>query len=601
MQRTPVFRKFSAIPDLVIVLLVGTLIYGLVAISQEWRAEFQPVTHIDLSIWSLPKYTLFSGIRGFVAYALSLTFTLIVGYMAAKSPRAERIIIPALDILQSIPVLGFLPGLVLGLVALFPHSNLGIELAAILMIFTGQVWNMTFSYYSSLKSIPSDFMEASTVMGLNWKERLVKLELPYAAVGLTWNSVMSMAGGWFFLSTCEALRLGSTDYRIPGIGSYMAVASEQDDWKAMISGVIAMIFLIVLIDFFLWRPMLAYVQRFRLEDVPGAAPEEPLMNAMVRESRLVRWVRLQFRRYRFEHHHHPVHAEEGMAQQAVSAQTPESISALRPLRETPAQVFRRQTSGLRKILAKRADLIGKVTTVAILILIAYSGWGLLGILSQVTRTTWIMLIRNTFWSFLRVMAAVMLSTLWTVPFGIWVGISSRRIRVFQPIIQLLASFPAPMLYPLMLMGLFRIGMNFDWGSMLLMQFGVQWYVLFNVLAGALRIPRQLLDAMELMNTPVWDRWKTLYIPSVFPSLVTGWVTAAGGAWNATIVAEYVPFQHHMLTTGGLGATISQAVETKNFPVFAASLTIMVIMVVLLNQTVWGRIYHLAQTRYRMDL
>jgi NitT/TauT family transport system permease protein len=371
----------------------------------------------------------------------------------------------------------------------------------------------------------------------------------------------------------------------------------------MVAGVIAMIFLIVLIDFFLWRPMLAYVQRFRLEDVPGAAPEEPLMNAMVRESRLVRWVRLQFRRYRFERTHHlhdeEVHDGEGQLPQAALA--PAAVPALKSLRESPTQAFRRQTSGLRKVLAKRADLIGKVTTVILLILIAYSGYGLLGILSHIGRSTWIMLIRNTFWSFLRVMAAVVLSTLWTVPFGIWVGINPKRIRVFQPIIQLLASFPAPMLYPLMLMGLFRIGMNFDWSSMLLMQFGVQWYVLFNVLAGALRIPRQLLDAMELMNTSVWDRWKTLYIPSVFPALVTGWVTAAGGAWNASIVAEYVSFQHHTLTTGGLGATISQAVESKDFSVLAASLTIMVIVVILLNQAVWGKIYHLAQTRYRMDL
>jgi NitT/TauT family transport system permease protein len=480
---------------------------------------------------------------------------------------------------------------------------MGIELAAILMIFTGQVWNMTFSYYSSLKSIPADFMEASTVMGLSWKERLRKLELPYAAVGLTWNSVMSMAGGWFFLSSCEALRLGENDYRIPGIGSYMAVASEQDDWRAMTAGVIAMLLLIILIDFFLWRPMLAYVQRFRLEDVPGAAPEEPLMNAMVRESRLVRWVRLQFRRYRFEKtHHHPEEASDHHHQGGhPDAQATQTVVTLKPLRETPAQAFRRQTSGLRKAFKKRADLIGRVTTVLILILIAYSGWGLLGILGQVQRTMWVVLVRNTFWSFLRVLAAVVISTIWTVPFGIWVGISSKRIQIFQPIIQLLASFPAPMIYPLMLMVLFRVGMNFDWASMLLMQFGVQWYVLFNVLAGALRIPRQLLDAMELMNTSVFDRWKTLYIPSVFPSLVTGWVTAAGGAWNATIVAEYVSFQHQTLTTGGLGATISQAVADKNFPVFAASLTIMVIVVVVLNQAVWGKIYHLAQTRYRMDL
>lgn len=600
-RKTPFFRKFSAVPDLIIVLLLGTLIYGLVAIGQQWQAEFKPVTQIDLSIWVLPKYTLFSAIRGFVAYGLSLAFTIVVGYCAAHFKRAERILIPLLDILQSIPVLGFLPALLIGLVALFPHSNTGIELAAVLMIFTGQVWNMTFSFYSSLKSVPTDFNEAATVIGLSWKQKLFMVELPYSAVGLTWNSVMSMAGGWFFLSACEAMKLGDSDYRIPGVGSYMAVATEQGNTRAMIAGVAAMVVLIVAIDFFVWRPMLAWIQRFRLEDVPGAAPEEPLAQIMIRESRLMRFLRLQYRRIQFEQSHAEVKkAARGEKSSPVATLVQPSTTGTSQL-ETPAQVFRRQTSGFKKFLIKRADWIGRIATFGVMIIILIYGWRLVEMLSVLNKTVWVVLLRNTFWSLIRVFSAVFLSTIWTVPFGIWVGISSRRIRFFQPIIQLMASFPAPMLYPIMVMLLFNLGVNFDITSMFLMLFGVQWYVLFNVLAGALRIPHQLMDALELMDASTWNRWKTLYLPSVFPSLVTGWVTAAGGAWNATILAEYLPYQGKTLVTSGLGASIAAAVDTKNFPLLAAALTIMVGMVILLNQVVWARIYHLAQTRYRMDL
>lgn len=613
-RKTPFFRKFSAVPDLIIILLIGTLIYGLVAISQQWQAEFKPVTQINLSIWSLPKYTLFSGIRGFVAYGLSLAFTIVVGYCAAHFKRAERILIPLLDILQSIPVLGFLPALLIGLVALFPHSNTGIELAAVIMIFTGQVWNMTFSFYSSLKSVPTDFNEAATVIGLSWKQKLIKVELPYSAVGLTWNSVMSMAGGWFFLSACEAMKLGESDYRIPGVGSYMAVATEQGDTRAMVAGVVAMIVLIVAIDFFLWRPMLAWIQRFRLEDIPGAAPEEPLAQVMLRESRLMRWLRLQYRRIQFEQTHQANQAQ-SLESQAGKLKSPKkplpsstgvssanvSEPASAPLVETPAQVFRRRSSGFKKFLIKRADWFGRLATAGVFFIIIFYGWHLVQMLSVLNSTDWVVLFRNTFWSMVRVFTSVLLSTIWTVPFGIWVGISNRRIRFFQPIIQLMASFPAPMLYPIMVMALFWLGFNFDVTSMFLMLFGVQWYVLFNVLAGALRIPHQLMDALELMDASTWNRWKTLYLPSVFPSLVTGWVTAAGGAWNATILAEYLPYKGKTLITSGLGASISAAVDAKNFPMLGAALTIMVAMVILLNQVVWARIYHLAQTRYRMDL
>ena len=605
MQRSIFVRKFSAVPDLIVLLLIATLIYGIVRIGNEYRADFHPMTKIDLSISALPVYTLLSGMRGTVSYFLSLIFTLIVGYAAAKSAKAERIIIPTLDILQSIPVLGFLPGLVLALVALFPKTNTGLELAAIISIFTGQVWNMTFSYYASLKSIPTEFMEAATVMNLSWQQRLLKLELPFSAVNLVWNSLMSMAGGWFFLSACEAFTLGDRDYRLPGIGSYMAVAISQGDSRAMISGIIAMILLIVSMDFVIWRPMLAWVQRFRLEDVPGVAPEEPLMGLVLRESRLVRWIKLVYRRYRFE----SVHYDQSTNTHTRASEFLPSADLISEPMVAKSEVVKRERrapSALRVSVGRLVQsplflkIVEWVLTWGSCALALYGGWRLFQLIAVLTEGVWIVLIRNAFWSFMRVVVSLILSTIWTVPVGIWIGTSSKRIRIAQPIIQVLASFPAPMLYPLALAVFFKFGINFDWGSMFLLMLGTQWYVLFNVLAGALRIPQELSYALALMETSAWDRWTTLYIPSVFPALVTGWITAAGGAWNATIVAEIISYKGQTLQTSGLGATISLAAASQNMPVFAASLTLMVMIVILLNRAFWSRIYFLASTRYRMD-
>src|SRR5579864_7284293 len=244
MQKVVIRRKFSA-ADAVVVALVLTIIYALIVYGREWRAAFHAAIDIDLSLYSLPYYTLFSAFRGAAAFGLSLVFTFIVGYWAAKSVKAERILIPMLDILQSIPVLGFLPGLVLVLIALFPRTNTGLELACVIMIFTGQVWNMTFSFYSSLKSIPEDFREVSSVIGLNSVEKLMKVELPFSAMNLVWNSLLSMSGGWFFLSVCEAFTLGDQEYRLPGIGAYMATAIAQGNASAMIGGIVAMSLLII--------------------------------------------------------------------------------------------------------------------------------------------------------------------------------------------------------------------------------------------------------------------------------------------------------------------------------------------------------------------
>lgn len=611
MLRTTVFtRKYFAIPDLLILLFIGTAIYGLVGIGQEWQSEFHPVTDIHLSVGSLFYYTLLSAMRGMVAYVLSLSFTLVVGYVAAKNRHAEKVILPAIDILQSIPVLGFLPGLLIALVSVFPDTNTGLEMVAVIAIFTGQVWNMVFSFYASLKSVPPDLNAAATVIGLNWWQRFTKVEMPFAAVNLAWNSVMSMAGGWFFLTVCEASKIGEREYRLPGVGAYMAVAIGRGDTRAIILGISAMIVLIVVMDFVIWRPVLSWVQRFRLEEVQTGVNSEPMMQILIRESRIVHWLKLEWRRWRF------ARREEAIAERrerearmrprdvdapaAVPKADPGRLQAGEVQALTSALDWRQRFKKARRdpvVLRWAERLVGA----AIIAGLAYFVWMLFQMLAGIPVKTWIVLIRNTWWTFVRVMLAILLSTLWTVPVGIWIGTSSRRVRVAQPVIQVLASFPAPMLYPLALGVFFALGIHFDWGSMLLLMVGVQWYILFNVLAGAMRIPRELIYALDLMETTRWLKWRMLYLPSIFPTLVTGWVVAMGAAWNASMVAEVATYQGRQLSTAGLGASIMHASEAGDFQTLAASLALMVFVVVLLNRVVWAPVYQLAQTRFRMDV
>jgi NitT/TauT family transport system permease protein len=580
MQKVVIARRFSA-ADAVVIGLVLATIYALIAYGRELEAAFHRAVDIDLSLYSLPYYTLFSALRGLAAFGLSLMFTLVVGYWAAKSSSAERLLIPLLDILQSIPVLGFLPALVIALIALFPRTNTGLELACIIMIFTGQVWNMTFSFYSSLKSVPSDFNEVSAVIGLNAWEKLRKVELPFSAMNLVWNSLLSMSGGWFFLSVCEAFTLGDQEYRLPGIGAYMATAIARGVPSAMVAGIIAMSLLIVIMDILIWRPVLAWAHQFRLEEVPGFTVTEPLMRNLVRDSALLRWLKIAYRRRVLhrsllkEQEKHGLHLS----------------SVIGPARMTKSKAA----------LGRLWILAGRTALIVFVIIVAYGTSRLAYTLAHVSGRTWLQLVGGTALTLVRVLACLVLGSVWTVPVGIWIGTSQQRIRIAQPIVQVLASFPAPMLYPLALSVIFLFRIPFGFGAMFLMLLGVQWYILFNVLAGAMRIPVELRYAAQLMNVPNVELWRRLYIPSVFPALVTGWVTAAGGAWNASIVAEYLSYKGTVLTTGGLGSLISVAASSANFPLLAASLTIMVSVVILLNRTVWARIYRLSQTRFRMDL
>jgi NitT/TauT family transport system permease protein len=539
------------------------LLYALVAVAREWTGTHRPTLVIDLSPWALPRYTLLSLMRGLIAYVLSLGFTLVYAFWAAKDPRAEKLLIPLLDILQSIPVLGFMPGVVLALATVFPHGDVGLELAAIVMIFTGQAWNMTFSLYHSFKSVPQDFREAADTYRFTWGQRLRWVELPYGAQGLVWNSMMSMAGGWFFLMISEAFRLGDRDFRLPGLGSYMTVAVAQGDRRAMAWAVVAMTLMIVILDQIVWRPVVVWAQRFRVEETASAQIQRSWFVELLRRSHIIRRVRQWFRSVRRDH----------------SRDTRSALPASR-VRSSP-----------------RAW-----TLAPLLLLLAVLSWGgfrFVGLLAGLPLSTWGSLALAAMATLLRVLSAVALGTLWAVPIGLMIGLSPRLSRTLQPVVQVLASFPAPMLFPLAIAVLQVLGIGLGVGSIVLMLLGTQWYILFNVIAGAGSVPGDLREMVRSFRFPRAERVRSLHLPATFPYLVTGWVTAAGGAWNASIVSEYVTFKGGTLAAFGLGAAITQAAEYGRLAELAAGVMTMSIVVVAFNRLVWRRCYALASTRYSL--
>ncbi len=567
-------RRSFGWADLLVLAAAGALFYGMLGVAHEWRGELRPTVEIDLSPLALPRYTFFSLVRGFAAYAVSLAFTLVYGYTAAYNKKAEKIMVPLLDILQSIPVLGFLPGLVLALVAIFPHSNTGLELAAVLMIFTGQVWNMTFSFYNSLRSIPNELRETSQCYRLGWWRRFTRLELPYAAMGLIWNSMMSMAGGWFFLTINEAFVLGNKDFRLPGIGSYMSVAISRGDIPAMAYAIIAMTTMIVLVDQLFWRPIVAWAQKYKFEDTKTAEVTGSFVLDLLRRSRFLGVL------------HRRVGAPVAAAAASRLIQA-ESVQAV------PVAGSRKGTHALRvfggwaiKICILGLVLAGVVQYIALLAGVSPGGW--LEIAGELLLTL------------ARVAAAVVLGTVVMVPLGVAIGMNPRLSRVLQPVVQVAASFPAPMLFPLVILLLEAAGVGIGVGAVVLMMLGTQWYVLFNVVAGAMAIPNDLREAALVARLTRGQRWRRLILPAILPSLVTGWVTATGGAWNASIVAEYVHFGHRILTAPGLGSAITTATDRGDFPVLAASVTAMAATVVLINRLFWRRLYRTAEDKYSLN-
>jgi NitT/TauT family transport system permease protein len=545
------------------------LFYGLLSMTHYWMAPVNAQTAIQLQPSALPKYAMFSVLRIGIAYVFSLGFTLVYGYIAAYNAKAERFMIPLLDTLQSIPVLSFLPGVMLSMVALFPTKQLGLELGSILLIFTGQVWNMTFSFYSSLKSIPREMREVAEIYRWSWWQRFTQMELPYAAIGLVWNSMMSVAGGWFFLMACEMFTLRDRDLRLPGLGSYLQSAANAGNTRAIVWGLGVMIGIIVLIDQLIWRPIIAWTEKFKFEQVESVEAPHSFVLDLVRHSKVLPFV---------------------------------ARVAVLPAREYLTLFFARRRAAAGEM--RRSGAIGKWISWA------FAGAAMAGIAYAFVKMTILLAgltsaeIRGIFTgagaTFLRVTLTLALAGLWAIPVGVLVGLKPKLSAIAQPLAQIAASVPATALFPIILLVLIRAGGGLGIGSILLLLLGTQWYILFNVIAGAMAIPTDLKEVCNVFRFNKLERWRELYLPGIFPYLITGFVTASGGAWNASIIAEYFRFGGHTYTVTGLGAIISDATDTGNFRVLMAATILMAAMVVTINRLLWRRLYALAATKFKLE-
>ena len=557
------------IPDVLMFATGLALFYGILAVARTWFGPLTAEVEISRSPWALPAYAGYSLLRIGAAYALSLAFTLVYGYVAAYNAKAERYMIPLLDVLQSIPVLSFLPGVMLAMVALFPTRQLGVEFGSILLIFTGQVWNMAFSFYASLKSIPREMREAAKIYRFSWWQRFTQVELPFAAIGLVWNSMMSVAGGWFFLMACEMFVLGKRDFRLPGLGSYLQTAASTGDTQAILWGITAMVVVIVLLDQLIWRPVIAWAEKFKVEQVESTdVPSSWLLNVL-RESRAMAQLRKK---------------------------------AFRPLRERLLSHFARLRHVEHELGRSKPWKIwsGRILSLVALVLVCYGAMRAVMTLTGLNHPEFRQLLAGTGATFLRVNVALLLGTLWTVPAGVAIGFHPKLARVAQPLVQIAASVPATALFPVVLLLLIRIGGGLGIGSIALLLLGTQWYILFNVIAGAIAIPTDLKEATGVFGIKGFERWRKLILPGIFPYLVTGLVTASGGAWNASIVAEYFHFGGQTISTLGLGSTISQATDSGNLDLLVAATVAMAAIVVTINRLVWRRLYRLAESRYRLE-
>ncbi len=546
--------------------------YAILWIARFWFSSAIPEVEIYRSPSHLPLYAFYSVVRIFVAYALSLLFAVGYGYLAAYNKRLETLLIAILDILQSIPVLSFLPGVMLAMMSLFPSRQLGIEFGAILLIFTGEVWNMAFSFYTSLKSIPRELMEATAINRFSRWQRLFQLELPFGAIGLVWNSIVSVANGWFFLMVCEMFPVGSRNFRLPGLGSYLQTAAAHGDLVAVTWGLITMVVIIVLTDQLLWRPLIAWSDKFKFETVESSnRVTSPVLDAL-RSSNVLGIIN----RYTF-----------------------------RPLAErfyadTAARRKRRKPKPANEKTSRVTTALYFVTAAVLLVVIGDAAFHALLLLKFIHRNAFLALLAGAGLTFLRVDAALLIGSLWTIPVGVAIGFNPRLSHLLQPVAQIAASFPATALFPLIVIALMRIGVGMGFGSVVLMLLAAQWYILFNVIAGAQAIPSELREVGTLFRFGGLQRWTTVILPGIFPFLITGLITASGGAWNASIVAEYFQVKGQTLSTLGLGAQISAASNDANYPVLLAATMIMALVVVTVNRLVWRPLYHLAETKYRLE-
>ena len=560
--------------DALVMLSLFALLWSVLHFGKGMMVHFDDsmVLQVDSSPSQIPYYAGRTLLRMWIAFTFSLFFAILTGYLAAKSLAARAFILPALDILQSVPVLGFLSATVTGFMALFPGSLMGVECAAIFAIFTGQVWNMAFGFYHSMVTIPTDMQEAATTYGLTRWQRFKNLELPASAHSLIWNSMMSFGGGWFFVAQSEAISVMNKDLKLPGLGSYMAVAIDKGDNTAAAWAVVAMIFLIVASDQLVWRPLLAWADKFKIELTESGNPATSWVYNILRGAYMFTWIEEKI-----------VH----------------------PLGDYLFKVSKRDSVKVVKANPNSGTLIWKIIGLAFALWLAWQAlqggiaavevlqgvvsWGLIG------HILWL-----GFLTLLRVVVMTVLATLVWTPIGVWIGFQPKVARLLQPLAQIGASFPVNMTFPLMV-GLFVAAhITLNWGSILLIAMGTQWYILFNVIAGAMAIPNDLKEVARVYRLRDWNLWKTMILPAIFPFWVTGACTAAGGAWNASIVAELATWGDTTLKADGLGAYIAEVTKTGDTPMIIVSIAVMSLFVVVMNKLLWRKLYAYAELRFRLD-
>ena len=568
-------RRISWV-DVVVAAGIIVVLYTVVRLGQSMSVNFTPgrtPVVISTDIANVPYYAARSLLRMFIALGLSTVFTLVYGTAAARLRRAEKVLVPILDVLQSIPILVFLPIALTFFIKLFPNNLLGLELAAIFVIFTSQAWNMTFSFYHSLISQPTELDEAARMYRLTKWQRFWKLDVPSSMIGLVWNMMMSMGGGWFFLTASEAVTVfihgnKGISESLPGMGSYMAAAIAHGSYTQVLIAIVVMVVLVVGTNFFVFRPLVAWSEKFRLETSEGTdKPKSIVLDILQRSSvpklagRLSRPVGRMLDR---------VTRPFGLAEY--------------PLRTDP----RRRQMG---------DVI--FWSIIFAALAAAAVIGIIYLNSHLGFDRFPSLIGFGLATFARVVILLAISTLIWVPVGVKIGMSPKLSRFAQPVVQVLASFPAILLFPFATLIFIDLEIPLDYGAIVLMMLGAQWYILFNVIAGASAIPNDLREMMVTMHLTRSQRWRRVILPAVFPAYVTGGITAAGGAWNASIVAELVSWHHNTLHAYGLGNYIATASIQGKFTLLIAGGIVMSGFVVLANRLFWRRLYSLAERRFTL--
>jgi NitT/TauT family transport system permease protein len=561
-------QRRATFADGVVLLSLAVVFYAGLSLAKNYSVEQGAVEQISLAPSALPVYTLFSLARMLAAYLLSSLFTLFYGRMAANNRRAEKIMLPLLDVLQSVPILSFLPVVLLSLSAIMPQ-RLAAELASVVLIFTSQAWNMTFAWYQSLNTIPKELREASAIFRLNSWISFKTLELPFGAIPLIWNSMMSWAGGWFFLMAAEIFTVGQESFRLPGLGAYLQAAAYQGNLAALGWGLGTLILVILVMDQWIWRPLLAWADRFKIEMVESDNPPTSWFYDLWRTARVVSWIEKKM---------------------------------LMPLTEWIDQhnIRSNPMSSRQEDANDRPSTALTVLSVVGVGVLLYGGYRLSASLIQMPLEQWLTILWGVLATMLRVLAALVVAMLWTIPLGYAIGSNPKLAGWLQPVVQVVASLPATALFPVLVAALAGLYGGLNLAAVLLMLMGTQWYLLFNIIAGAAAIPQDLKYTTSLLGIRGWERWRTLILPALFPFIITGAITAGGGAWNASIVAEYIQFGGKTMSVTGIGAVIAEATASGDYALLLAATLSMILTVVLINRVLWRRLYRIAEEQYKME-